>query len=186
MQMSFYRANLTRYELLAPNVFIDYKGEMDIFAMRKSGYVDEIEIKISKSDFNADFKKTILVNNSEYDYRKFIEFRAKGLDASKYESHKKLLKHQLLESGELISNRFSFLLPEHLVDSCEIPDYAGLYVYRKTGYVRELKPAPLLHKKKIDDTMKYYVTKKLMHRYWDQLKEKETASLVKNGLISIK
>lgn len=44
------------YDIIIPNF---YHGiyEMDVFKLMHSGYVVEYEIKISKSDFKADFKK---------------------------------------------------------------------------------------------------------------------------------
>jgi hypothetical protein len=44
------------YEILIPNYYYGYH-EMDLFRMMPSGLVIEYEIKISRSDFKADFKK---------------------------------------------------------------------------------------------------------------------------------
>jgi len=58
LQALFYIAKQERYELLATNIFLDWQSnEMDLLGIRKSGFIDEIEIKLTKADFKADFKK---------------------------------------------------------------------------------------------------------------------------------
>jgi len=129
-----------------PNIFMDWCNEMDLMGLRRSGYIDEIEIKLSRSDFLADFKKTV---------------RLDGCNE---------LKHELLPLGQAKSNYFAFLMPEELAEKCEIPEYAGLYTCRvdKVGNVRvsEARTAPLLHKRKITENMKYQIGKKMAYRYW--------------------
>ena len=44
------------YRLLNSYIF-RHDWESDFFAISKSGYAIEVEVKISKSDFKADFKK---------------------------------------------------------------------------------------------------------------------------------
>lgn len=47
-----------RKNLIVPNVSWGFNiHECDLLIVRKSGYAIEVEIKISKSDFKADFKK---------------------------------------------------------------------------------------------------------------------------------
>ena len=58
-----------RKNIIVPNVFwglIDY--EADIVSLTKSGYATEIEIKVSKSDLLADFKKSIQHNSNLFKY----------------------------------------------------------------------------------------------------------------------
>lgn len=158
MQNAFYKHTFQRYEMLAPNVYLDGSThEMDLMGIRRrSNYVDEVEIKISRSDYLKDFKKTVYIQEgSEY------------VDKS---------KHELLESGLINCNYFSFLLPKELADKFDdIPEYSGLYVYhtRKSGkgYISEVKSAPLLHKRKIEEDTKYKIGRKLAYRYWNLLKE---------------
>jgi hypothetical protein len=145
LQIAFHNMTLGRYELIMPNVHI-LQNEMDIVGIRKSGFVDEVEIKLSKSDFLADFKKT------------------RGHRGS---------KHSALQRGDQICNYFAYLLPEELIDECKIPHYAGLYVFKywnnETGFVREVKKPPRLHGRKISAEKKYEIAKKAVFRYWDAL-----------------
>lgn len=154
---------LQRYEIVAPNIYLDWKfNEMDIFGLRRSGYVDEVEIKLSKSDFNADFKKTVHIKS---------QCRCIVSESYSYGGHFKKLKHEALQDGQPHCNYFSFLLPDELVDKCEIPDYAGLYVFKYDrngrGYVSEVKAARLLHKRKLSEQLKYEVGRKMAYRYWN-------------------
>lgn len=158
LQKTFYRYTWQRYELVAPNLYLNgNSNEMDIFAARKSGYVDEIEIKLTLADFKADFKKIASKYVPGPPYQRFEEF-----------------KHDLLKKGELDCNYFSFLMPKDLADKCEIPEYAGLYVYYidrlKRPCISEVKRAPLMHKRKITTEQKYKVVRKMAYRYWDMIK----------------
>lgn len=160
LQKAFYVANQQRFEMVAPNIYLDWQfNEMDIFALRKSGYVDEIEVKVSKSDFLADFKKTVKVEGA------LIETSW----GRPYNIMEDKLKHKALVEGLCHCNRFSFLIPEDLVEKCEIPDYAGIYVYKSTkfgGRVHEVKAARLLHRRKLSEAFKYSVGRKMAYRYW--------------------
>lgn len=51
----------TRQHIIVPNCYINFgtsaDHECDLIIIKRSGYAEEIEIKMSKSDFKADFKK---------------------------------------------------------------------------------------------------------------------------------
>ena len=44
------------YKLIVPNIYL-WKWDSDILAINKNNFLYEFEIKISRSDFKADFKK---------------------------------------------------------------------------------------------------------------------------------
>jgi len=124
---------------------------MDLLCVRKSGYIDEIEIKISRSDFTADFKKTVKLKQG----------------ANLWPLIKRL-KHDAMQEGLLKCNRFSFLVPESLIDKIDVPDYAGLYVMKEDlfrPYVTEVKKSKLFHKNKITDSEMISLGKKMAYRY---------------------
>lgn len=149
LQNSFARRMFTRYQFLATNVMIN-NFEADIFGIRKSGFADEIEIKISVNDFNNDFKK-------HYKFRESI-----GKHCEVYGiGH----KHDRLESGERVPNYFSFLILDEMLDNIELPDYCGLYVYRN-GMVSKIVNAPRLHSRKVSDSLKIELGTKMMYRFW--------------------
>jgi len=165
MQKAFYNHTYQRYDIVAPNIFLTWSNEMDLLGFRRSGYIDEIEIKISTSDFKADFKKSCRVKG-------VIKENSWGVGS--YQEYIEIFKHDALEHGLIAPNYFSFLIPEELIDKCIIPEYAGLYVFRidnaGIGRVREERRAPLLHKRKISDQKRYEIGRKMAFRYWDLIK----------------
>lgn len=149
----FYRTYKTRYELMAPNVYPDlYFKEMDILAARKSGFVDEIEVKLSRADYLNDFKKTVHVRQ---------------VGEAKFGITEEKNKHDCLKAGVNYCNYFSFLMTEDLAHNCGVPDYCGLYVRTSTGFIKQVKRAPRLHNRKMALEMKYDIARKLAYRFWD-------------------
>jgi len=148
----------TNYDAIIPNVYLEWNSpEIDLLALRKSGYSDEIEIKLTKNDFLADFKKTVRINCSERE-----------------------LKHELLKRGKLPTNFFSFLIPKSLIDACEIPEYAGLYTFDEQGDIRRIKKPILLHKNKLSQEQKEKVLVKASYRYWNLLYKIKVIENTKN------
>jgi hypothetical protein len=160
LQSAFHSATFGRYEILLPNIHYLH-NEMDLFGFRKnSGYSDEIEIKLSKSDYLADFKKTTSVKDGGP-----IEFSHRT-----YYKHKRISKHDAIKQGLYPCNYFAYLLPEELSEKCDIPSYAGLYIYSENrhgrGFIQEKIKAPRLHKRKLDFEIKYQIAKKATYKVW--------------------
>ena len=100
--------------------------ECDVISISKSDYIYEYEVKISRSDFKADFKKP----------------------KHNLITEKKFIKETKKETFYLVPNYFYFVVPENLITVEEIPEYAGLmYVNEKGGY-DIIKKAPIIHKTK--------------------------------------
>ena len=95
-------------------------GETDLLVVQKSGLIFDVEIKVSRSDFFADFKKVekhnILSGNTEALY---------------------------------LPNKFYYAVPDGLIKPDEVPAYAGL-IYIKGAHATEAKPALMLHKEKLE------------------------------------
>lgn len=130
-----------RYAFIAPNVRDLWPNltEYDLLAIRRSGFVDEIEIKLSASDFAADFKKM---------------------------GRHGISKHKLIAEGGATCNYFAFLVPEELESKIKVPDHAGLYVLRRGHFAEEAKRAPRLHKNRIGEKMRGRLGEKMMFKYW--------------------
>ena len=163
LQLAFHLTTFGRYEILLPNIHFLH-NELDIFGFRKnSGFSDEIEVKLSRSDFLADFKKTTSVKGNKIE----------GKNYSYYE-HVTKLKHDAIKEGLYPCNYFSYLMPKELADKCEIPSYCGLYVYTVNnsgqGFVHEVIKAPRLHKRKLSDDKKYEIAKKAVFKCWNMMK----------------
>jgi len=103
------------------NLYV-FGWESDILFLSKSGYWTEIEIKVSRSDFKADLKN-------------------------------KVGKHWLLSDpdNKLKPNQFFYAAPRGLIHPDEVPEYAGLLTVSDRCFGADMqKPAPWLHRRKID------------------------------------
>jgi hypothetical protein len=150
IQKTFFKSYGKEYEMVVPNAYLDWKlNEMDILARKKSGFIEEFEIKVSKSDYKADYKKMVTVNGE------------------------KVLKHKALKSGDCHCNRFSFLIPEGLLDISEIPEEYGVYFVKEADYLPNghyiwcVRKGKILHRRKITDTLKASLGVKMHYRFWN-------------------
>lgn len=162
MTHEYFSRNRDKYRFIAPNIQMWAAYEMDIIGVRRSGFVDEIEIKVSRSDFLADFKKVVIARDPGGD----INCKAE------YEN-----KHESLASGRTIANYFSFMMPEELAMQCvkDIPDHAGLYAYstnpRRGAWIWPVKASPRLHKTKIPSVLEERMMRTVSWRYWKLITE---------------
>lgn len=101
--------------------------------IKRSLYINEYEVKTSRSDFRNDFNKSY--------------------GTGSFTNQKTINKHDELSEGKGVSNRFFFVVPDGLITVNECPQHAGL-IYVKNQDIRAcqlIKPAPLLHKIKFND-----------------------------------
>jgi hypothetical protein len=121
-------------DIVIPNFYIGFY-EMDLCLIRKSGYVIEYEIKISRSDFKNDFNKSVSSYNPS-----------------------EIKKHDEMAHKQGKCNKFYFVVPENLISKEEVPKHCGLIYYlprRKmgpwlNGDFEIIVSAPLLHRNKYD------------------------------------
>lgn len=78
--------------------------EADILIINSAGCSHEIEIKLSKADFKNDFKKQYQHHNTKENF----------------------LKHDKISCGDYPCNRFSFLLPQGMIEPDSIPLHCGI------------------------------------------------------------
>jgi len=118
------------HQYILPNVMMDW-GEADLISVTKAGYLQEWEIKVSKSDFRADFKK--------------------GKHRSLCISQHDWLAQDVREpGGRCTPSCFWYAIPDGLVPDTDVPDYAGLAVM--AGDVPIIRRrAPMLHRRKIGE-----------------------------------
>lgn len=139
-----------------PNIYVfRYDWETDFFVQKENGYSYEFEIKISRSDFFADFKKT-----TKHEILK----TGKASPKSEFEKERQILR----------PNRMFYVTPFDLIKPEEVPQYAGL-MYASQSYIKTVKNAPLIHKEilnlEIPLCRKFYF-------YWKE-------QLVENKLLEI-
>ena len=130
------------HKIAVPNVMRGF-GESDLVTVTRADYLHEFEIKLSRSDFRADFR------NKHHKHRLY----SGELEAQAYQQR-------------WIPNHFWFVAPKGMLQADEIPEYAGLIEIDDRLVVSDRIDAPRLHKRKVDDSelMRLYET--CMHRFW--------------------
>lgn len=127
-----------KFRFCCPNITTS-GGEADLIAVRPSGFVEEFEIKISRSDFKHDAKK-----------------RWKHVSYGE----------RLNGSYNWPVNRFWYLVPKDLVSVEEVPEYAGLMYVNGDTITIEKWPVDL-HKNKKEWWEKAAVS--LMWKHFNKL-----------------
>lgn len=168
----------TSYDVLIPNCYTQHDNEADVLAIRKSGLCDELEIKITRSDFFNDAKK--IVNYREYE----CEFGPNATPTSdqiwskenehlNHEQRKKIacpwqkLKYDALVDGDMHANYFWYVLKMGIVSAEEVLSWAGVIFVDDNGEFHRVRSPSKLHKGKLDHEQKYKLSKKLAYRFWD-------------------
>lgn len=186
MTFRFLAQYRSRYDFVVDNAYID-DMEMDICAVKKTGYFDEIEIKVTKSDFLADFKKTTSVKRygpfcsscppvqgvSSIPYDHMLDFgrpdeRGHWWKVSSRYVVESKLKHERIQAGKGIANTFTFLMPVSLAEEIapDLPSGYGLLGFDQKG-IRRMRNAKKFHTNKISANSREKVLMKTQHRYWD-------------------
>lgn len=124
-----------RHRLMTPNTTL-LGWESDMISVTKAGLIVEYEVKISRGDFRADFKK----------------IRHRILDTAQIgEQHRG-------------ATYFYYVVPRDMVSVAEVPEHAGLIYAHPVFQI--VKPAPRLHSNKITDHQRQWLERSLIHRYW--------------------
>jgi len=159
----------SKHAPLVPNFTPSKWFECDVYSVTKAGFSHEYEIKISRSDFKADFEKETRVNNPNWK-------RLGDKNNPLFFYHK---KHDMLNESVMrpvnCPNYFWFVTPEGLLREADIPEYAGwAEVYANhwgKPAIRIKKQAPRLHKQKVSDQLRKQILEiaqyRLMTYYFD-------------------
>lgn len=132
--------------------------ETDALIVKENGFLYDIEIKVTKSDFFADFKKDkkhSILKNGYYKTK-----RGKHIGKKRYKAGQNIPQKDR-------PNRFFYAVPEKLISVKDLPDYAGLLYICNNGKIKKVKEGKLLHNKKIN------YNKRLCRKfyfYWRKLK----------------
>lgn len=163
------------YDYKLCNVFM-FAWESDFFAISKSGYSVEVEVKISRSDFKADEKKiakhhllnhhkTLVIVERRYPFEPYIHYkdRQAGVVYDPDTWEYRLGDHSTIFfcfPAESIPNKFYYAVPEGLIKIDEVPKWAGLIYIKTHSIPNEMQP----YKPHISYT--YYVAKQapFLHR----------------------
>jgi hypothetical protein len=160
------------------NVFL-HGWEADSFSVTSSMYSYEIEVKVSRSDFFADFKKPKhhFFKNYKTGYGILncgMSWRCEGWPVTDKIPELKDFKIQYTNiraqklSYKTAPNRFFFACPPDLIKPEEVPEYAGL-IYCFPYDPKVVKKAPFIHKDMVN------VKELLFDKYyWQHLEQKRT------------
>lgn len=157
--MKYLRSRGGYRDYVLPNFYVG-KYEMDIFRVTGSGYIQEYEIKTSRSDFRNDF------NKEHYNLKK-------SAISGKYE-RLYTKKHDFIKSKNYPANKFYFVVPKNLISIEEVPDYCGL-IYYNGGWFEEVKQAKMLHSRKISKSIEKDITTRCYMRYMQLLLKMKNA-----------
>ena len=143
------------HQYVMENLYV-FDWESDFLLKTKSGYWYEAEIKISLSDFKADFKKKEKHQILENGFKIWKSWKYNPLTKEKIEYNKEVKTKR--------PNYFTYAVPWYLEEQVKpiLPKYAGLLVLDENGYVlRESVKPPKLHSEKYSDeslnlTEKFY------------------------------
>ena len=173
----YIQKNLFRYfkhhKFYLFNAFIfQNSNESDYFSINSSGYSLEGEIKLSYSDFKADFKKD---RNRIYEkcngkeviqVKDAINYNKAIIDFDKKKNKERQLACSVYfkKVKNFIPNYFFYICPENLIDISELNDKTGLYyikpINNKLARIEVIKKPKFLHKNKFDNfgllAQKYY------------------------------
>lgn len=146
-------AHFSNYNYRLFNSFI-YDWESDFFAISKSGYALECEVKVSRADYFKDFEKPkhrMFMNCDKKLFCKSLGTYTSGI--STYNQETKQYEHLKIEKSNVSfidpklhsPNKFYYAVPYGLITPAEVPSYAGL-LYITDTIVEEVVRAPFLHK----------------------------------------
>ena len=172
-QLHNYHSKSTKFRI--HNAYV-YKEESDFLAIGRNDYSHEIEVKISRSDFKADFNKVkhswiermrrwdkYCVHNwgttNTYcdTYRKSLYVMRAKIGDDRHPSSSISIEELRCD---MLPNKFSFCVPKNLIDATDIPEYAGLYYIHDDLSIEQIKPPKFIHKEKFSHwenlAVKYY------------------------------
>lgn len=155
--------NNSRYMVSNVYAFDHNYLETDFLVVKENGIIIDIEIKVSFSDFKADF------NKKKHDILKNGFIVLKGI-FSRLENGKRVW----YKEGDKINierpNRFYFCVPETLLEKVKnlLPDYAGLFYVTDFGGIKKYKEAKLLHKEKRLKEIESKLCRKFYYSYLEQ------------------
>lgn len=139
-----------QHDFSVPNISFSWLSwEADLISVTKAGYMHEYEIKCSKADFIADFKK-----------RKHRHFTGELAT-----------KNPRYNYGR-VPNYFTYVAPINAIPLC-IPDYAGLIEVSESkwqaGVINfcDIRKPKRIHSNKVPEAGKTKMIRTLIFKYWN-------------------
>lgn len=161
-----YEQHIKRYDVMVPRCMTQLDSEADILAIRKSGFCDEFEIKLSRADFLKDRKKIVNYRPSKINVGEDKAwFMSNSAERAKLAPWQKLKLDALID-GDMIPNYFWYVIKEHIVDYSDIPEFAGLIEINQHGLVKVTRSPTKLHNRKLSFESRFRYSSLLNERFW--------------------
>lgn len=174
-------------DIIIPNCVGMTGFESDLLVCRRSGWLTEVEIKVSKADFRREFAekghkhKMLELGCPTHDTRSLdkgpcdstVRNIAEGLGCALDEAMDEWYKAHTWDwsaCSPWIVRHFYFAMPDYLADglASEIPVWAGLLSIDRWRYVHKIKEAPKLNARKLTDAERSKLLWYAHARYWDK------------------
>ncbi len=166
-------AHFNSHQLYCPNTTTVFPWEADLVSVTRSNFIHEYEIKISRSDFLADFKKTkhrLLKEKWSNGHSYSITKDELEKICAKWEPEaREALTHLHYNEIKQIPNYFWFVCYGFDVSLEEIPEYAGYIKIEESVdyiFVNRIKEPPRIHRHKLDDKQREHLYGSINARYW--------------------
>jgi hypothetical protein len=155
-----------RYDSIIHRCFTQHDNEADLLAIRPSGYCDEFEIKLSRSDLLADKNKVVQYREKDIttgiDNEWFTSPKESRPTLAPYNKQ----KLDALADGDMSVNYFWYVLKVGIGTISDIPEYAGLIIIDNYGSIEVIRHPKKLSNKKLSHEQRFNFTKLLSKRFW--------------------
>jgi hypothetical protein len=155
-----------RYDAMIPGCMVQVDSEADMLGLRKSGFCDEFEIKLSKADFLKDRKKKVQYKAppawQEGEHDTFSGTQSERGSLAPWEK----LKLTALADGDMIPNYFWYVIKAGIVSKSEVPRFAGLITVSDQGEIIVVRHPEKLHGRKLSFEQRYKFAALLNERFW--------------------
>lgn len=177
-RLALYR-HFNTHKLHCPNTTTVFPWEADLVSLTRANLSHEFEIKITKADFRADFKK-------EFKHITLAEKLARGVVHNKAPEYLvKMYQERGLNTEELerafaaeiknIPNYFWYVCVDFDAPIEEIPEYAGYMKAESSDeyvFLERVKAAPRIHRKKLNEEQRERLYSSINARYWNWVEGK--------------
>lgn len=157
IQNALYHEYCKSSKLIVPNVYVYHKYESDLLRVTKAMYTIEYEIKLTKSDFCADFRKS---------HNTIVGIKNRRM------VYDKQTKHDYYLSGKG-PNEFYYVFPQGLIDLQNVPDWCGVIEVKEYDYfgqtrlsLHKVQHPHRLHKDVINTHHLNHLYESTYYRYW--------------------
>jgi len=152
IQNALYHHVLSKqHNFIIPNIYLG-SSEADLISVTKAGYINEYEIKITRSDFKADFKKS---------KHSFLKDRQKT-----FRSYFWFVAPEGLINADEIPEYAGFMIVRKMKNRYPFKGFA----------CREIKRPPRLSSEKINAWQKDQILTAYMYRFWNMRDRVEAAN----------